>query len=321
MAYDHKDDFNLSGPTHLVGTTIDWWDETPFFKFFFWVERKINSSVIFQWILALMMSLYLLICCRNNAHHRRCIIASLVKGAYTLKSDRTTKRILLASPWWNSFHFELSDELYDPCDGSVFGAIFEFKSPLRKCTKRRLWIRFLYLWSVVVFSLYIFSLIGFKVFLYISFSLLATIITELIGVTRILNTPNISTRYYINPPRYVIAFRVTSLKPNSVLEDLKLDIQYGLGMLHGSDRIEVAMKAVLDTINCKAGVDTENSVWLAGHSLGAAIALMLEGNLSSNITWVFISKLTSSIPLAFICLRPFCAVVHYRKEQPGSSEV
>ncbi|CAN6219038.1 unnamed protein product [Urochloa humidicola] len=66
---DKDDVFADSGPTHMVGTEIDW----------------------------------------DNQDHCRCITACLVKGTYVLESDRSKGREgtpnALAPAWWETFHF------------------------------------------------------------------------------------------------------------------------------------------------------------------------------------------------------------------------
>ncbi|XP_031268914.1 GDSL esterase/lipase At4g10955-like isoform X1 [Pistacia vera] len=79
-----------------------------------------------------------------------------------------------------------------------------------------------------------------------------------------------------NAPKYVIAFRGTLNKPDSRLRDLKLDIQAIRSKLHQSSRFQLAMQAVQDLV---AVVGTAN-IWLAGHSLGSAIALLSGKNMT-----------------------------------------
>ncbi|KAG6781185.1 hypothetical protein POTOM_014075 [Populus tomentosa] len=71
-------------------------------------------------------------------------------------------------------------------------------------------------------------------------------------------------------PRYVIAFRGTITKPESVSRDLELDVCIIRNGLHETSRFETAIQAVRNVV---ATVGKSN-VWLAGHSLGAAMALL-----------------------------------------------
>jgi hypothetical protein len=71
-------------------------------------------------------------------------------------------------------------------------------------------------------------------------------------------------------PRYVIAFRGTITKPGSVSRDLELDVCIIRNGLHETSRFETAIQAVRNVV---ATVGKSN-VWLAGHSLGAAMALL-----------------------------------------------
>ncbi|XP_038987572.1 GDSL esterase/lipase At4g10955-like isoform X2 [Phoenix dactylifera] len=68
----------------------------------------------------------------NCPHHQRSIAATLVQGAYVLEHDRQKNRHgpeACAPAWWENFHFELIRKLVDVDDFSIFGAIYEFKSP------------------------------------------------------------------------------------------------------------------------------------------------------------------------------------------------
>lgn len=71
-------------------------------------------------------------------------------------------------------------------------------------------------------------------------------------------------------PRYVIAFRGTITKPDSFTRDFELDIHIMRNGLHQTSRFEIGMQAVRNMV---ATVGASN-VWLAGHSLGAAMAML-----------------------------------------------
>ncbi|XP_038685978.1 GDSL esterase/lipase At4g10955-like isoform X3 [Tripterygium wilfordii] len=73
-----------------------------------------------------------------------------------------------------------------------------------------------------------------------------------------------------NAPQYVVAFRGTLLKLDTIRCDLKLDAKCIKNRLHNTSRFEVAMQAVKDMV-FKHGA---NNVWLTGYSLGSAIALL-----------------------------------------------
>ncbi|XAR52216.1 hypothetical protein NMG60_11020163 [Bertholletia excelsa] len=79
-----------------------------------------------------------------------------------------------------------------------------------------------------------------------------------------------------NPPRYVIAFRGTITKSDTRSQDLKLDIKYIQNRLHLSARFQHAMEAVQNTV----AVAGAANIWLAGHSLGSAIALLVGKNMA-----------------------------------------
>eukprot|EP01018_Ginkgo_biloba_P029302 Gb_11156 [translate_table: standard] len=65
----------------------------------------------------------------ENADHRRIIAASLVSGVSVLQGDMKHRRsgaTALAYKWWTFFDFQLEETLIDDCDGSVFGAVFQW---------------------------------------------------------------------------------------------------------------------------------------------------------------------------------------------------
>uniref|UniRef100_A0A1J3FFY9 GDSL esterase/lipase n=1 Tax=Noccaea caerulescens TaxID=107243 RepID=A0A1J3FFY9_NOCCA len=72
------------------------------------------------------------------------------------------------------------------------------------------------------------------------------------------------------PPRHVIAFRGTIMKRHSRSRDLRLDLRCIRDRLQDSTRFVHAIE-VIQTAVAKTG---NAAVWLAGHSLGAAVALL-----------------------------------------------
>ncbi|CAH8334352.1 unnamed protein product [Eruca vesicaria subsp. sativa] len=73
-------------------------------------------------------------------------------------------------------------------------------------------------------------------------------------------------------PRCVIAFRGTMLELVTCLSDMKENIRCILDNFNNGSRIKQAIKAI-DAVLEKHSTD-KTSVWLAGHSLGAATALL-----------------------------------------------
>lgn len=71
-------------------------------------------------------------------------------------------------------------------------------------------------------------------------------------------------------PKIVVAFRGTITKPGSVAGDLKLDFQILRNGLHTTARFRTAFDAVKKYV-CDRG---RENVWIAGHSLGAAMAML-----------------------------------------------
>lgn len=74
-----------------------------------------------------------------------------------------------------------------------------------------------------------------------------------------------------NVPRYIIAFRGTLIRRRTCTSDIKLDIRVLLHRLCVSSRYQVAIQAVENMV-AKHG---HSNMWLAGHSLGSAIALQV----------------------------------------------
>nr|XP_043606979.1 GDSL esterase/lipase At4g10955-like [Erigeron canadensis] len=78
-------------------------------------------------------------------------------------------------------------------------------------------------------------------------------------------------------PSYIIAFRGTVTKGDAFSRDLQLDLHFVKNVLHQSSRFEIAMQAVRNMV---ASGDT--NIWLTGHSLGAAMAMLAGKNMVKN---------------------------------------
>ncbi|KAE8733868.1 GDSL esterase/lipase [Hibiscus syriacus] len=103
-----------------------------------------------------------------------------------------------------------------------------------------------------------------------------------------------------NAPDYVIAFRGTINKSDTMSRDLKLDIRCVRNRLHESSRYQLAMQAVHSIID----VAGTSRVWLAGHSLGSAISLLVGKN---------VTKMGYSVE-AYLFNPPFSASIQIIKE-------
>ncbi|XP_010668097.1 GDSL esterase/lipase At4g10955-like [Beta vulgaris subsp. vulgaris] len=75
--------------------------------------------------------------------------------------------------------------------------------------------------------------------------------------------------HQIESPKYVIAIRGTMINSRTAIRDVYMDAKIALNELSHSSRCELALKAVEGMI----GSTHHTNVWLAGHSLGASIAL------------------------------------------------
>ncbi|XP_057450083.1 GDSL esterase/lipase At4g10955-like [Lotus japonicus] len=91
-------------------------------------------------------------------------------------------------------------------------------------------------------------------------------------------------------PRYVIAFRGTIPKADSVSRDIELDIQFIRNGLHQTSRFEIASQAVRNMVAAVGG----SNIWLAGHSLGSAIALLAGKTMAK--TGIFIESFLFNPP-------------------------
>ncbi|PWA47077.1 alpha/beta-Hydrolases superfamily protein [Artemisia annua] len=72
-------------------------------------------------------------------------------------------------------------------------------------------------------------------------------------------------------PSYVVAFRGTLTKGNAFTRDLELDIHIIKNGLHQTSRFETAMQAVKNLV---ASQTSKSNIWVTGHSLGSAMALL-----------------------------------------------
>ncbi|KAF3623335.1 GDSL esterase/lipase [Capsicum annuum] len=74
-----------------------------------------------------------------------------------------------------------------------------------------------------------------------------------------------------NPPKYVIAFRGTIAKKGNRSQDFKLDLRLIRNNLHNCSRFHIGFQAVQNIVQNHGASD----IWLAGHSLGSSIALLI----------------------------------------------
>ncbi|GJZ96754.1 GDSL esterase/lipase-like protein [Tanacetum coccineum] len=72
-------------------------------------------------------------------------------------------------------------------------------------------------------------------------------------------------------PSYIIALRGTLTKGNAFTRDLELDIHIIKNGLHQTSRFEIAMQVVKNLVGSQT---SKSNIWLTGHSLGSAMALL-----------------------------------------------
>ncbi|KAJ0784298.1 putative fungal lipase-like domain, alpha/Beta hydrolase [Helianthus annuus] len=75
----------------------------------------------------------------------------------------------------------------------------------------------------------------------------------------------------MHTPSYAIAFRGTLIKGNTFSRDLELDIHIIKNGLHLTSSFDIAMQAVRNLVGSQA---SKLYIWLTGHSLGCAMALL-----------------------------------------------
>ncbi|KAK6947922.1 Fungal lipase-like domain [Dillenia turbinata] len=90
-------------------------------------------------------------------------------------------------------------------------------------------------------------------------------------------------------PHYVVAFRGTITKGESFSRDLKLNFDIIQNGLHQASRSEIAVQAVRNLV----AIGNRN-IWLAGHSLGAAMAMVAGKNLAK--TGIFLDAFLFNPP-------------------------
>ncbi|KAI3847544.1 hypothetical protein MKX03_013763, partial [Papaver bracteatum] len=90
--------------------------------------------------------------------------------------------------------------------------------------------------------------------------------------------PKSNNYYPIGAPRYVIAFRGTMLKKHTIVRDMMLNINILINRLSRRSRSDKAIQSVENIVSGE-GVSVTD-IWLAGHSLGAAIAMLVGINMA-----------------------------------------
>ncbi|KAK7317132.1 hypothetical protein RJT34_01108 [Clitoria ternatea] len=120
--------------------------------------------------------------------------------------------------------------------------------------------------------------------------------SSIFGAIFELKLPSIYTKSSVlNAPKYVIVFRGTLLNLDTMSRDIHLDLKCMINTPHQSSRFKLAMHSIQNTVDT-AGA---SNVWLAGHSLGSAIALLAGKNMAKMgftlQTYLFNSPFTSSI--------------------------
>ncbi|CAL0311389.1 unnamed protein product [Lupinus luteus] len=111
--------------------------------------------------------------------------------------------------------------------------------------------------------------------LFFNFQLLHTLVDDvdssIFGAIYELKPPPYNCSYNLHQnSRFVIAFRGTITKRDSVSRDLKLDMRCVINGLHQTSRAQIAIQAVGNMVTSVGG----SNIWLAGHSLGSSMAML-----------------------------------------------
>ncbi|XP_042438684.1 GDSL esterase/lipase At4g10955-like [Zingiber officinale] len=77
-------------------------------------------------------------------------------------------------------------------------------------------------------------------------------------------------------PKFVIAFRGTVRRKESLTRDSLLDLNIIKNGLHKTSRYTIAMQAVRNVVSTARS----SNIWLSGHSLGSAIAILVGKNMA-----------------------------------------
>ncbi|KAL0331082.1 UNVERIFIED_CONTAM: GDSL esterase/lipase [Sesamum angustifolium] len=110
------------------------------------------------------------------------------------------------------------------------------------------------------------------------------------AIYQLTSVPSDSNHSADQAPRYVIAFRGTITKGDAFSRDVELDIHIIRNGLHQTSRFETAIQAVRHVV----ATFGSSNVWLAGHSLGAAMAMLAGKNMAK--TGVFLEAFLFNPP-------------------------
>ncbi|KAL6657932.1 hypothetical protein ACP70R_005712 [Stipagrostis hirtigluma subsp. patula] len=177
----------------------------------------------------------------DKDEHRRCVAACVVQGTYVLESDRTKGRLL------NS-----GEALAPPWWEKFHLSLVETLECECECERER---------QCPFFGCNGCFIYG-AIFQY---------------------APPVGARRHPSAPRYIVAFRGTMLRDPTAARDICLDANILLNRQHKCGRFRMARGHVEELLGkiANGGGGGDDDVWLAGHSLGASIALDVGRGLAS----------------------------------------
>ncbi|KAI3847539.1 hypothetical protein MKX03_013758 [Papaver bracteatum] len=94
--------------------------------------------------------------------------------------------------------------------------------------------------------------------------------------------PKSNNYYPIGAPRYVIAFRGTVLKKDTIVRDIVLDINIFIGNLQHRSHFRKAIQAIEQLVSASGA----SNIWLAGNSLGSSIAMEAGKNMATMVNFL-----------------------------------
>ncbi|RLM84649.1 hypothetical protein C2845_PM04G27070 [Panicum miliaceum] len=178
---------------------------------------------------------------RGKEEHRRCAIACLVKGTSILESDRADGRQdtpgARAPPWWSSFHLRLRKTLMCACS-------------CRCVLRERLGANQPFIYGAIF----------------------EHVPPPPEGPRWRWRRHRPAAPAASPPPRFIVAFRGTKRSLSAAIHDFRDDLSVILSRQDTCERFRKARKEVAKLLESNGG-SGGGGVWLAGHSLGASVAL------------------------------------------------
>ncbi|CAJ2650743.1 unnamed protein product [Trifolium pratense] len=111
--------------------------------------------------------------------------------------------------------------------------------------------------------------------------------------------PSIGNNALCRSPHYVIAFRGTTIKPESFFRDMKLDLKILRHGLHRTSRSEIATETVRNMVASVGGNGSNICLRIAGSVLTAGLAIAMNSDKKSS-SYDSFAALSAWIPCLFV---------------------